>query len=43
MTTLKTVEGIYRNGKVELGDVQGVDEETRVIVTFLSTTVNLLD
>lgn len=33
---LKSIEGVYRNGKVELAKVPGkVDNETRVIVTFL--------
>jgi hypothetical protein len=32
----KSVEGIYRNGKVELAEVPtDVHDETRVIVTFL--------
>lgn len=32
----KSVEGIYRNGKVELAEVPtDVRDETRVIVTFL--------
>lgn len=33
---LKTVEGIYRDGKVELMEVpKDVHDETRVLVTFL--------
>lgn len=33
---LTTVEGVYRNGKVELTDLpSGLPEETRVLVTFL--------
>jgi len=32
-----TVEGVYRNGKIELNNgPQGVPDETPVIVTFLS-------
>jgi len=40
---LKSIEGIYRNGKVELLEVPpGVRDETRVIVTFLeSRAINL--
>lgn len=35
---LTTVEGIYRNGGVELAELpQQVTENTRVIVTFLGT------
>jgi hypothetical protein len=35
---LKSVEGVYRNGKVELTEFPGnVRNETRVIVTFLET------
>ena len=33
---LKSVEGIYRNGKVELTEPVAEQPETRVIVTFLS-------
>ena len=34
---LKSVEGVYRNGKVELTESPGhINDETRVIVTFLS-------
>ncbi len=33
---LKTIEGVYRNGKIELMEVPGdVPDEARVIVTFL--------
>lgn len=33
---LKTVEGIYRNGKVDLVEVpENISEDARVIVTFL--------
>ncbi len=33
---LKSVEGVYRNGKVELSDLpEDVRDDTRVIVTFL--------
>ena len=33
---LKTIEGIYRDGKIELKEVPGeVRDKTRVIVTFL--------
>ena len=36
MTALQTLEGIYRNGKVELTGVPyGVPEATPVLVTFL--------
>jgi len=35
---LKSVEGVYRDGKVELTECPGdVHNETRVIVTFLET------
>jgi hypothetical protein len=35
---LKSVEGIYRDGKIELTELPGdVHDETRVIVTFLET------
>jgi hypothetical protein len=35
---LKSIEGVYRNGKIELSEVPGnVDNETRVIVTFLAS------
>jgi hypothetical protein len=42
---LKSVEGVYRKGQVELAEVPGdVHDETRVIVTFLpSGIVNLRD
>ncbi len=33
---LRTVEGVYRNGKIELTEIpEGVDEDTTVIVTFV--------
>lgn len=33
---LKSIEGVYRNGKIELVEAPSeVDDETRVIVTFL--------
>ena len=33
---LKTIDGVYRNGKIELVEMPGdVRDETRVIVTFL--------
>ena len=35
---LKTVEGIYRHGKIELVEPPtGVQDDTRVIVTFLGS------
>lgn len=35
---LKSVEGVYRDGKIELAELPGdVRDETRVIVTFLET------
>lgn len=35
---LKSVEGVYRDGKVELADLpEDVRDDTRVIVTFLET------
>ena len=35
---LKSVEGIYRGGKVELAEpVTGVRDDTRVIVTFIGS------
>jgi hypothetical protein len=34
---LTSVEGVYRNGKIELNELPGsIEDETRVIVTFLS-------
>ena len=34
----KSVEGVYRNGKIELTELPGeVRDDTRVIVTFLET------
>ena len=33
---LKSIEGIYRNGRIELNELPGgIDNETPVIVTFL--------
>ena len=32
---LKSVEGIYQNGRIELAELPDDTEETRVIVTFL--------
>lgn len=33
---LKTVEGIYRNGQIELSELpQGVSDSAQVLVTFL--------
>ena len=35
---LKSVEGVYRHGKIELTELPGeVRDDTRVIVTFLET------
>jgi hypothetical protein len=35
---LKSVEGVYRDGKIELPDLRkDVRDDTRVIVTFLET------
>lgn len=35
---LKSIEGVYRNGKIELTEAPGdVREETPVIVTFLES------
>jgi hypothetical protein len=35
---LKSVEGVYREGKIELTELpEAVHDETRVIVTFLET------
>jgi len=35
---LKSVEGVYRDGKIELADPpKDVPDDTRVIVTFLET------
>ena len=35
---LKSVEGVYRDGKIELTELpEDVHDETRVIVTFLET------
>ena len=39
---LKSIEGVYRDGKIELTELPGdVRDETRVIVTFLET--NFID
>lgn len=35
---LKTVEGVYRNGKIELTETPAELTEARVIVTFLPLT-----
>jgi len=35
-TNRKTVEGIYRDGKVELLETPGDLEDARVLVTFLT-------
>jgi hypothetical protein len=33
---LRSLEGVYRKGKIELVEIPGdIDDETRVIVTFL--------
>ena len=40
---IRAVEGIYRNGKVELTETPPQVEEARVVVTFLSGTVDLRD
>jgi hypothetical protein len=34
---LTSIEGIYRNGKIELAEFPSVPDETRVIVTFLGS------
>ena len=35
---LKSVEGVYRDGKIELTELPGdIQNETRVIVTFLTS------
>ncbi|GJQ57554.1 MAG: hypothetical protein SCALA701_03550 [Candidatus Scalindua sp.] len=35
---LNAIEGIYRNGKIELTEIpKDVNDETRVIVTFLKS------
>ena len=40
---LKTVEGFYRNGKIELPEVPtDLGPETRVLVTFLDGAVDLV-
>ncbi len=39
---LTSIRGIYRQGQIELREKpQNIDEETRVIVTFISPSVNL--
>ncbi|MBW4484761.1 MAG: hypothetical protein KME14_19670 [Tildeniella torsiva UHER 1998/13D] len=38
---LQTVEGVYRNGKVELLEVPAASEGMRVIVTFLESSEEL--
>lgn len=39
---LKSIEGVYRDGKIELSELPSdVPEDTRVIVTFLETDVDL--
>lgn len=36
MTMLKSIEGIYRDGKIELSEIpQNISSHTKVIVTFL--------
>jgi|GEM_PF-429778 len=42
---LKSIEGIYRDGKIELSEIPSdIDGEIRVIVTFLnSSPINLQD
>lgn len=35
---LRSIEGVYRNGKIELEEVPGnIRDDTRVIVTFLES------
>ena len=37
-TMLKTIEGVYRDGRIELFEIPGsVAEDARVIVTFLDS------
>jgi hypothetical protein len=38
---LQSVEGIFRNGKVELLEPAPISKETRVVVTFLPDTKEL--
>ena len=39
---LKSIEGVYRKGKIELTEVPvSIGDETRVIVTFLESGVDL--
>jgi hypothetical protein len=41
---LKSIEGIYRDGKVELAEAPAnIPDETRVIVTFLDTSSRGID
>ncbi|MUG93790.1 hypothetical protein F7734_15755 [Scytonema sp. UIC 10036] len=40
---LHSVEGIYRNGKIELPEIPEGIEEVRVIVTFLPTPLSAVD
>ncbi len=43
-TNSKSIEGIYRNGKVELLEIPTGVDEARVIVTFLpEDSIDLLD
>jgi len=38
----RTIDGIYRNGKIELAEIPaGVDDETPVVVTFPENTYDL--
>jgi uncharacterized membrane-anchored protein len=41
-TMLRSVEGVYRDGKVELLETPDNVDGARVIVTFLSRTVDLV-
>jgi hypothetical protein len=37
---LRSIEGVYRHGQIELAEVPlSVDDDTRVIVTFLESSV----
>jgi hypothetical protein len=39
-----SIEGVYRNGQIELAEVPGeMRDETRVIVTFLDTVSGAID
>ncbi|MGI8586833.1 MAG: hypothetical protein ACR2M0_03980 [Chloroflexia bacterium] len=41
---IRSVEGVYRNGKIELAEAPGdVRDETRVIVTFLNASPGRID